>query len=116
MPSTSPIALIFGAGANVGQNVGRAFAAKGYKIALVSRSLKEEDSSSSKVHIRGDFTDPASIAEIFSKVKSQLGPPSVVVYNGAVSMHPRFHKHSLTRVKKLPLQLVKMRRIHWGSP
>ncbi|KAG6364699.1 hypothetical protein INS49_006303 [Diaporthe citri] len=85
MPSTSPIALIFGAGANVGQNVGRAFAAKGYRIALVSRSLKEEDSSSSKVHIRGDFTDPASIAEIFSKVKSQLGTPSVVVYNAAAA-------------------------------
>lgn len=82
MTSASPIALILGAGANVGQNVGRALAAKGYRIALASRSLKEGDSSPSKVHIQGDFTDPASVAEIFAKVKSQLGTPSVVVYNG----------------------------------
>ena len=85
MPSASPVALILGAGANIGQNVGRAFAAKGYRIALASRSLKEEDSSPSQVHIRGDFTDSASIAEIFATVKSQLEPPSVVVYNGMVS-------------------------------
>lgn len=85
MPSSSPVALILGAGANVGQNVGRAFLAKGYKIALASRTLKEEDSTSSQVHIRADFTDPASVAEIFAKVKSQLDAPSVVVYNGTVS-------------------------------
>lgn len=85
MPSASPVALILGAGANVGQNVARAFAAKGYRIALASRSLKEEDSSPSQLHIRGDFADPGSVAEIFAKVNSQLEPPSVVVYNGTVS-------------------------------
>ncbi|KAI3397701.1 hypothetical protein diail_10470 [Diaporthe ilicicola] len=85
MPSASPVALILGAGARVGQNVGRAFAAKGYRIALVARTLKEEDSSPSELHIPGDFTDPASIVEIFAKVKSQLEPPSVVVYNAAVA-------------------------------
>lgn len=85
MTSASPVALILGAGANVGQNVGRAFAAKGYRIALASRSLKGEISPS-KIHIQGDFTDPASIAEIFGKVKSQLGTPSVVVYNGMVAI------------------------------
>lgn len=83
MPSSSPVALILGAGANVGQHVGRAFLAKGYRIALASRSLKEEDSTPSQVHVRADFTDPSSVAEIFVKVKAQLGAPSVVVYNGS---------------------------------
>ncbi|KAG8165683.1 hypothetical protein KVR01_004235 [Diaporthe batatas] len=83
MPSTSPVALILGAGSNIGQNVGRAFAAKGYRVALASRTLKEEDSSPSQVHIRGDFTDPASIPEIFAKARAQLDHPSVVVYNAA---------------------------------
>lgn len=85
MPSKSPVALILGAGANIGQNVGRAFAANGYRVALASRTLKEEDSSPSQLHIRGDFTDPASIPEIFAKVKTRLEPPSVVVYNGTPS-------------------------------
>ena len=82
MPSTSPVALILGAGANVGQNVGRAFAAKGYRIALAARSLKEEDSTPDQLHIRGDFSNPESIVDIFSKVKATFGPPHVVVYNG----------------------------------
>lgn len=85
MSSGPPIALILGAGANIGQNVARAFAAKGYKTAIASRTQKEEDSSSSQLNIRSDFSDPESIAKIFSKVQSTLGHPHVVVYNG---MHP----------------------------
>ncbi|KAM5373885.1 hypothetical protein ACJZ2D_006714 [Fusarium nematophilum] len=83
MPSNSPVVLILGAGANVGQSVGRAFAAKGYRIALASRSLNEEDSTPERLHVRGDFSDPTSIPNIFNKVKSQLGAPHVVVYNAA---------------------------------
>ena len=85
MPSTSPVALILGAGANVGQNVARAFAAKGYKIALAARSLEEEDSTADQLHIRADFSDPASVVDIFAKVKAQLGSPYVVVYDGIIS-------------------------------
>ncbi len=82
MTSSHPVALILGAGANVGQSVVEAFTAKGYKVAAVARSLKEEESTADKLLLRGDFSDPASIKDIFSKVRSQLGPPHVVVYNG----------------------------------
>ncbi|KAH7130954.1 hypothetical protein EDB81DRAFT_660323 [Dactylonectria macrodidyma] len=81
MSSSSPVALILGAGPAVGQTVGRAFAAKGYKVALSARSLKEEDSTPDLLHIRSDFTDPSSIIDIFDQVKSKLGTPAVVVYN-----------------------------------
>ncbi|KAH8901761.1 NAD(P)-binding protein [Thozetella sp. PMI_491] len=86
MPSASPVALILGAGANIGQHVSRAFAAKGYKIALAARSVKEEDSTSDQLYIRGDFSDPASVVKIFSDVKSRLGSPSVVIYNAAATV------------------------------
>ncbi|KAM0544850.1 hypothetical protein ACHAPJ_011595 [Fusarium lateritium] len=85
MSARSPVALILGAGARVGHHVSRAFAAKGYKIALVARSVKEEDSTSEQLLIRGDFSDPESIAGIFTKVKSQLGTPHVVIYNAAAA-------------------------------
>ncbi|KAJ3542794.1 hypothetical protein NM208_g401 [Fusarium decemcellulare] len=88
MATSSPVALILGAGANVGQHVGRALAAKGYKIAFAARSAKEEDSTPTQLLIRGDFADPTSIASIFEKVKSQLGPPQVVVYNGLTQLAP----------------------------
>ena len=81
MPSTSPIILILGAGANVGDHVARAFSAKGYKVALASRKLKEE-STADRVSVQGDLSDPEAVPGIFSKVKELLGIPSVVVYNG----------------------------------
>lgn len=82
MASTSPVLLILGSGANVGQHVSRAFAAKGYKVALASRSQKEEDSSKDQYNVSCDLSDPGSIVGVFSKVKAALGLPSVVVYNG----------------------------------
>ncbi|KAH8674685.1 hypothetical protein BGZ60DRAFT_404537 [Tricladium varicosporioides] len=85
MPANSPIALVLGAGSNIGGHVGKAFAAKGYKIALAARSLKEEESTAERLHIQSDFSDPASVAKVFAKVKSHFGLPSVVVYNAAAA-------------------------------
>lgn len=82
MVNTSPVILILGSGPNIGKHVARAFAAKGYKVAQASRSLKEADSTADQVNISSDFSDPESIIKTFSKVKSLLGLPSVVVYNG----------------------------------
>jgi NAD(P)-dependent dehydrogenase (short-subunit alcohol dehydrogenase family) len=86
--SGPPIALILGAGGNIGQNVGRAFAAKGYKTVLAARSVKEEESTTSQLNIRSDFSDPESIVKVFSKVQSTLGYPHVVVYNGEHTQLP----------------------------
>lgn len=82
MPSTSPIILILGAGPRIGTHVARAFAAKGYKVALASRKAKEEDNTADQVNISSDLSDPNSVVDVFTKVKALLGNPSVVVYNG----------------------------------
>ncbi|KAJ5994688.1 short-chain dehydrogenase [Penicillium waksmanii] len=83
MASTTPVILILGSGPNIGQHVAQAFTAKGYKVALASRSLKEEASNADQVHISADLSDPHSVKGIFSKVKASLGLPSVVVYNAS---------------------------------
>jgi len=85
MSSTSPVILILGSGPNVGQHVARAFAAKGYKVALASRRLKEEDSTMDQVNISSDLSDPDSVIGVFSKVKALLGLPSVVIYNAGAA-------------------------------
>ncbi len=82
MPSTSPVILILGAGPNIGQAVARTFAAKGYKVALAARSLREADSTDNQLHIASDFANPEDIIKAFTRVKEVLGIPSVVVYNG----------------------------------
>ncbi|KAK6336406.1 hypothetical protein TWF696_001965 [Orbilia brochopaga] len=79
----SAVALILGAGANVGQHAGRAFAAKGYKVILASRSAKGDTDDSNTVRIQTDLSDPDSVAKAFTTVRSQFGHPSVVVYNAA---------------------------------
>lgn len=79
---TASVALILGAGSNVGHHVGKAFAAKGYKLALVSRTSKEEESTPDQLNIQSDFSDPDSVVQAFAKVKAQIGLPSVVIYNG----------------------------------
>ncbi|KAL9086374.1 MAG: hypothetical protein Q9165_007160 [Trypethelium subeluteriae] len=87
MSKISPVILILGSGANVGQHVARAFAEKGYKVALVSRSLKDENTAG-QLNIPSDLSEPDTVVKVFSKVKALLGIPSVIVYNaGAASQN-----------------------------
>lgn len=87
---SSLVALVLGAGPNAGQGIARNLAAKGYKLALVSRSAKEEDSTDSELRIAADLSDPTSIPGVFAKVKAKFGIPSVVVYNGNHPSHLLF--------------------------
>jgi NAD(P)-dependent dehydrogenase (short-subunit alcohol dehydrogenase family) len=82
MPSTSPVILILGAGPNIGQHVARAFASKGYKVALAARRAREVDNTADQINITGDLSDPNDVVNVFQKAKALLGTPSVVVYNG----------------------------------
>ena len=85
MASFSRVATIFGAGANVGAKVAQQFTSNGYKVAAVSRSGKGLDASSAALSITANLTDPKAIHGVFEEVRSKLGEPSVVVYNGMKS-------------------------------
>lgn len=80
--SSRKVVLILGSGPNIGGSVSRAFAAKGYTVALASRSVKAEDNNAGQVNFQVDLTDPPQVSELFAKVKETVGIPSVVVYNG----------------------------------
>jgi len=84
-PSTSPVVLILGAGPNIGKNVAQSFAAKGYKVALTSRTDHRDSTSTNTIHIPTDLSEPNNIPNVFAKVDMRLGAyPSVVVYNGVL--------------------------------
>lgn len=85
--AAAPVALIIGAGPNIGAAVAKAFEAKGYKIALAARKLDDGMKENGNLHIKVDLSEPEKVPSIFEKVKEKLGIPSVVVYNG---------KHSIT--------------------
>ncbi|KAL6903896.1 hypothetical protein GGI43DRAFT_432598 [Trichoderma evansii] len=79
------VALILGYGPVVGAGVAQAFAAKGYKIAIVSRSNKNSEGEKDYLQIQSDLSDPSSVEGIFSKIITELGHPSVVLYNASSS-------------------------------
>lgn len=81
MPSASPVVLILGAGPNIGKALARTFSAKGYKVGLAARSLKEADSTDTQLNITSDFSKTDDVVDAFSKVKKAFGIPSVVIYN-----------------------------------
>ncbi|KAI8633255.1 NAD(P)-binding protein [Xylariaceae sp. FL1651] len=74
-----PVALIIGAGANIGQACAETFAAAGYKVAVASRSQKLD--SSKFPFFSFDAADPKAVPPLFEKVTKEVGVPSVVVYN-----------------------------------
>lgn len=76
------IVLIFGFGPRIGAGVARAFANKGYKIAVVSRTKNAIEPSDDYLWIQADLSDAFSVEGVFTTVRSKLGIPSVVVYNG----------------------------------
>lgn len=82
MAAKSPVALIIGAGPNIGQSVARKFASKGYRVGLAARSVKESDSTDSQLNIPSDFSKTEDVVKAFDRVRKTFGIPSVVVYNG----------------------------------
>lgn len=82
---TDQVALIFGYGPRVGTDVAQAFAARGYRVAVVSRSNKSIGNGENYHHIKADLSDPRTVEDVFSQVTSELGHPTVVIYNGMQS-------------------------------
>ena len=81
------VALVAGVGRGTGGAVARRFAAAGYKVALVARSiarLKEfEAELPGSLALACDITDPAALADMLAHCRAELGEPDVVVHNAA---------------------------------
>lgn len=84
MTSTSRVALIFGAGSNVGAGLVKGFLGAGYRVATVSRSgptaAAGPAKDSSTYSIQADVSDPKAIPGVFAQLASAKLPfPSVVM-------------------------------------
>ncbi|EON69387.1 hypothetical protein W97_08647 [Coniosporium apollinis CBS 100218] len=85
---SKPVALILGAGGNIGSALAKKFSSAGYGIALTARRVTDGKTSEDYLNVKADLSDPASVPAIFDKVKKELGTPSVVVYNAAALTPP----------------------------
>jgi NAD(P)-dependent dehydrogenase (short-subunit alcohol dehydrogenase family) len=105
-----PIAFIIGAGKRIGAGAADVLQSKGYRVALAARSLKQEDSTSDRLHVPVDLANTESIAPAFASLRKQWGEPSVVFYNG---MYP----YRKTPRKPSPyLTHIIAAAVHFASP
>ncbi|CAI6342064.1 unnamed protein product [Periconia digitata] len=78
----APIALLLGAGPNIGASTAKEFSSSGYQVVVTSRKAPA-DANPSYSYVQGDLSQPESVENIFSHVRKLHGEPSVVVYNAA---------------------------------
>ncbi|KAI4605548.1 hypothetical protein J4E86_011589 [Alternaria arbusti] len=88
--STKPVALILGAGPNVGLAISTSFTILNYRVATASRSgTNSINPDTGILTLKADFTAPTSIPNLFSLVLKEYGTsPSVVVWNAAALTPP----------------------------
>ena len=91
--SSKPVAVIFGAGANIGSALAQKFIDSGYQVATVSRSAPQPEQPSedgNKLAIRADLYEPSQIPAVFSTIEKVWNkPPKVVIWNvGPVTPSP----------------------------
>ncbi|KAF8135990.1 hypothetical protein K438DRAFT_1786616 [Mycena galopus ATCC 62051] len=76
------IAFIIG-GRNIGEHTAATLKAKGYKVALGSRSPTfDQVQKDDYFPVAADAESPESIQAAFAQVNKELGPPNVVIFSG----------------------------------
>jgi len=76
---SKPVLLLLGAGPILGKNVADTFLSRGWRVALVSRS-KNELHDDDTLYLRADLSEPSSVAPVFEKSSSHVGPS----YRGSI--------------------------------
>lgn len=95
------VAVVVGVGPGLGQAAARRFAHGGLSVAMMARDAAKleplrqelEKEGREAIAVRCDATDEASVRDAFAKVRSELGDPSVLVYNAGA-----FHMGGLLEV------------------
>jgi NAD(P)-dependent dehydrogenase (short-subunit alcohol dehydrogenase family) len=81
---SKPVALIFGAGVNIGTALIKEFTKAGYRVAAVSRNTTAADAAGAHFSTSADLSNPSSIPTIFTRVRDEFNTfPSVIVWNAA---------------------------------
>lgn len=92
MTSEQPVCAVVGVGPGLGLALARRFARENFKIAALARRQPAVDeyvasltaAGATAIGVSVDAADPAAVGAALARVKEQLGPPSVLVYNAAL--------------------------------
>jgi short-subunit dehydrogenase len=89
------VVVITGAGAGIGRATARAFAARGYDVALISRDSDRLEAAASEVRAAGrralvlplDVADAGAVESATDRIETELGPIDVWVNDAATSVY-----------------------------
>lgn len=97
-PQGRPVAVVTGAGRNIGRAIALELARSGADVVvLVRANVAEAESVAAEVRAEGrqamvgvaDVRDRDAVADVFARTCSTLGPPAILVNNAAVRVeHP----------------------------
>jgi len=92
--ASQPVCVVVGVGPGNGAAFARRFAAEGYAVALLARSLASTralaDTLPGSRAYACDVGDPASIAAAFAAIRTELGEPEAVIYNAGSGVFGSF--------------------------
>ncbi len=90
----NPVCVITGVGPGNGASLTRRFAAAGYRVAMLARSRQVLAEMEAAVPAaRGyalDVGDVAAVAEVFSRIRADLGSVDVLIHNAGSGAFSRF--------------------------
>jgi NAD(P)-dependent dehydrogenase (short-subunit alcohol dehydrogenase family) len=87
----SDVCVIVGVGPALGSAVARRFA-EGYAIGLIARSAEPSGALAREIESRGgralsvqaDVARPADLEAAFARIRAELGPPGILIFNAAM--------------------------------
>mmetsp|Transcript_39551 Transcript_39551/g.86322 ORF Transcript_39551/g.86322 Transcript_39551/m.86322 type:complete len:238 (-) Transcript_39551:98-811(-) len=81
----SKICVVIGIGPGIGEHTARKFAAEGYKVALLSRTIEKLQAMAADISgsqaFQCDVSKPDSVKAAFAAVRKEMGEPDVVIFN-----------------------------------
>ena len=82
---SKPVCVIVGVGSGNGAAFSRKFAAEGYRVAMLARNIERLQQLEAEINesqaYQYDVTEIERAAEIFSRIESEMGTISVLIYN-----------------------------------
>ena len=104
------VALITGAGRNIGRAIALAMADEGASVAINGLQNQEsidevakliEDRGGTALPILADVSDPEQVDRMVAKVATTLGPVDILVSNAAIRPHGPIHEVSVEEWRKV---------------